>query len=186
MSTDLRRPTSYLSQSFSPSLSSSILHTAPSSHPSSQPSPFPIHLGIQILISLFPCLSLNHNGTQRNMTNYPRQVDASLQQQQQHMEDTRKATPVSDTIDASDIQHLLAAINKQEARGKVQVPADHSIKRAPGVPEPVCSPTNQLRRVADILDALSALLISKPVETIIKFTSRVPKEHQGLFRQGGT
>lgn len=86
------------------------------------------------------------------------QIDTAEQRQQQ-MENTRNARQAPGPIEASDVENLLAAINKHEAREKGR--ADRSTKAAPEIPEPMYSPTHRPRRVADILDSLSALLVSE-------------------------
>lgn len=77
-------------------------------------------------------------------------------------DETRKPRGVAgDTIEASDVHNLLAAIWKLESLDKLQVPADRSTKSQPAVLSPLHSPTHQSWRVARILDAVSALLVSK-------------------------
>lgn len=107
-----------------------------------------------------------------NMANYPRQVDR--QQIQKEMENTRKARQIPGSVEPSDIEELLAAISKYEARDKLQIPADHSMRHVSGVPEPLPSPTNHRPwRVAVILDSLAALLTARPKHEVIATALRV-------------
>ncbi|KAK2756133.1 hypothetical protein FQN54_005541 [Arachnomyces sp. PD_36] len=82
---------------------------------------------------------------------------------------TRTAKQAPNPVEPTDIQNLLAAINKYEVRDKLQIPADRSIRGAEDVPPP----TNRHGRVANILDSLSALLVSKLKHEVIATGLRV-------------
>lgn len=117
------------------------------------------------------------------MERYPRQLDAAPQVQElqrQMAGELKHARKDPGPIEAGDIQDLLAAIAKYEARDKLQVPADRSTKGAQGVPEPTSSPTRQPGRVASILDSLSTILVSKPRHQIIAIALRADEKNKTL------
>ncbi|KAK2794368.1 hypothetical protein FQN52_008727 [Onygenales sp. PD_12] len=82
---------------------------------------------------------------------------------------TRRPQVFLGPIEPTDIQNLLAAINKLECRDKAEVSADRSIQ---GEAEPQFSPTPQPRRLARVLDSLAALLVSKAKDEVVAVALR--------------
>jgi hypothetical protein len=85
----------------------------------------------------------------------------------------REARTTTALLSPDHIQGLLAAINKIEKRDQSQlVPPDYSKA------SPLNAPTHLARRVAEVLDALAFLLVSRAKHEVIATALRVDNQNQ--------